>query len=1064
MEEDSESAGRSLMDLVFSWSIDDILNNDLYKYKVKQIPQSFSSVMHYLDSFIFPLIEETRADLCSSMKMLSRAPICEISHIEISDRYKSPNNLICTIDVKATACVEDNIEPYEPESGDLIALTDIRPKCLADINKPELPYLIALVQKVTEENVDGYKLKVQLSKPIASEVCVLEKGCWATFAVMLTNLTTNIRIWKALNLQLGEGSFNIISSVLQKEQSVCSNCAVCFSRERNWIESTTSGALIRSLDLNESQEEAVLNCTALKECYHKSTVKLIWGPPGTGKTKTVASFLFAMLRMKSRVVTCAPTNVAVTGIVKQLIKIASKSFEYGTYGLGDIILFGNGKRMKIDDHADLFDVFLDFRALMLNKCLQPSSGWVHCLESLICLIENPQKQYHLYLQRLQEDNSKDSDNDYGEYEQQLLGKINGELDVRSGLDSEAPKIAESFKRRTWRKIMEETMRVNNRQSRKVIKQQQSAPKLEQSERSNGLIRKHWTFEEFVKNQFHFLRNKLKFYAPVLYTHLPTSFISLKVVKSIIEALNSLDSLCPIINSINFPNSESGRIMEERLGELKALRLRFDVPDIHGIYSIKNFCLQNCNLFFCTASSSARLYVDGPRRLNIVVVDEAAQLKECESAIPLQLPGLRHAVLIGDERQLPAMVKSKTSEKAEFGRSLFDRLVSLEHERHLLNVQYRMHPLISLFPNKEFYENQISNAPRVVDKSYQKLILPGKLFGTYSFIDVPCGDEVTDDGHSLKNSIEVAVVCEILSRLFREVTASKQRISIGIISPYKAQVNAIEQKLEETKSIGENGGFTVSVRSVDGFQGGEEDVIIISTVRCNGTGSVGFLSDCRRTNVALTRARYCLWIIGSGTTLAHSDSVWEKLVTDAKARGCFFDAKEDEGLTRAIAFTLLEPANLDGFLLGNALLFRRSRWKVYYLLSRISNGWRKPDEERYLNFKEGIPDFLEYIKLDEMLYLVWNVDIMEENTSYVQVLKVWEVLPWFEIPKLAIFLYTFYSTYSIECLSRCKFRCSEGNLEVPMTWPIVTYARGDNLIASDCMEVLAKKFALLTVKD
>ena len=84
----------------------------------------------------------------------------------------------------------------------------------------------------------------------------------------------------------------------------------------------------------------------------------------------------------------------------------------------------------------------------------------------------------------------------------------------------------------------------------------------------------------------------------------------------------------------------------------------------------------------------------------------------------------------------------------------------------MNVQYRMHPLISLFPNKEFYQNQIFDAPTVLDKCYQKKILKGKLFGTYSFIDVSCGQEMTDDRHSLQNRVEVAVVCEILCRIYQ----------------------------------------------------------------------------------------------------------------------------------------------------------------------------------------------------------------------------------------------------------------------------------------------------------
>lgn len=88
-----------------------------------------------------------------------------------------------------------------------------------------------------------------------------------------------------------------------------------------------------------------------------------------------------------------------------------------------------------------------------------------------------------------------------------------------------------------------------------------------------------------------------------------------------------------------------------------------------------------------------------------------------------------------------------------------------------------------------------------------------------------------------------------------MSVSRQRLTIGIISPYKAQVNAIKKKVAELTILGDSEGITVKVSSVDGFQGGEEDVIIISTVRCNSYGLVGFLSDLRRANVALTRARY-----------------------------------------------------------------------------------------------------------------------------------------------------------------------------------------------------------------
>lgn len=92
-------------------------------------------------------------------------------------------------------------------------------------------------------------------------------------------------------------------------------------------------------------------------------------------------------------------------------------------------------------------------------------------------------------------------------------------------------------------------------------------------------------------------------------------------------------------------------------------------------------------------------------------------------------------------------------------------------------------------------------------------------------------------------------------------ARKERVSVGCITPYKAQVFAIQEKLGNTYYGGVDSFFSVNVRSVDGFQGGEEDVIIISTVRSNGKGSVGFLSNRQRANVALTRARYCCQIVG-----------------------------------------------------------------------------------------------------------------------------------------------------------------------------------------------------------
>ncbi|KAK3222794.1 hypothetical protein Dsin_009819 [Dipteronia sinensis] len=285
----------------------------------------------------------------------------------------------------------------------------------------------------------------------------------------------------------------------------------------------------------------------------------------------------------------------------------------------------------------------------------------------------------------------------------------------------------------------------------------------------------------------------------------------------------------------------------------------------------------------------------------LVIDEAAQLKESETTIPLQLPGVQHAVLIGDENQLPAMVKSSVSDKAGFGRSLFERLSSLGHTKHLLNIQYRMHPSISSFPNSNFYGDQISDSPNVKKESYRNNFLPGQMFGPYSFINIAGGKEEHENaGCSLRNMIEASAVVIIVQKLYKVYKAwigSKKKLSIGVVSPYNGQVVAIQQKLG--RLYDNRDGFSVRVKSVDGFQGSEEDIIIISTVRSNSGGSIGFLSKPQRVNVALTRARHCLWILGNERTLTRSNSVWGTLVRDAKYRRCFFNADEDEDLARAM---------------------------------------------------------------------------------------------------------------------------------------------------------------------
>ncbi|KAL6219546.1 hypothetical protein ACLB2K_007305 [Fragaria x ananassa] len=877
---------RSLVDLVFSWSLGDVLNENLYRNQVQRIPDTFDTVASYKKTFIPSLVDETHADLLLNVLILPHAPTCEI--LTIMDSDEPPDDLFYDVTYKRDMEANENDKElmYEPQAGDIIALTNVRPKCIDDLNRPPRFYLIAYVAKANDidEYPDLLQFKILSSKPINYGELGMNKSKRETlFAVRLINLMTNVRVWKALNSE--EGNTNIINKVLQAKSDDGDSCSVCFSKEKCCTRISDIWPTIRSQNLNDSQEAAVLNCINLSQCHHQNSVKLIWGPPGTGKTKTMSLTLYALFQLKCRTLTCAPTNIAVLEIAARLRRSVNQSLEYGGYGLGDIVLFGNNKRMKIDNNDDVRDIFLDHRVKILIKCLVPLSGWKHLLSSMIHLLDDPVEHYSMYLQK------------------------------------------------------------------RAAKQKQNAEKNEEGDRKEDYL---LTFEEFVKNEFDSVRLKL------------------------------------VLNDFKVPGSTVGCLRQLRTkctNTLKSLPKEFSVPISE--YALKNFCLENACLIFCTASTSSKLHVVAETRpLELLVIDEAAQLKECESAIPLQISGLRHAILVGDERQVPAMVKSKIAASADFGRSLFERLAKLGHKKHLLNVQYRMHPSISLFPKKEFYDNQIVDGPNVKETSYKRCFLKGKMYRSYSFINVANGKDEFDHRCSLKNMVEVAVVCEIVASLYK---------------------------------------------------------------------------------------------VGNASTLVTSDSVWKKLVLDAKKRNCFHNADEDSNLAQAITTALIELDQLHSLLNIGSMLFKNTIWKVCFtgdflnsitkikdtailgevlaLLTSLSRGWRSPHKDKGNVVYDGTSaQLLEKYKIKGHMNLIWTVDIIQENAHYVQVIKFWDILPFSHLPELAKRLHIVFGKLTVDKMNRCKHKCVDRATVVPMRWPVVF----SNFPIDDHEEFLSKPLSSLII--
>lgn len=175
-----------------------------------------------MNSFICPLIEETHADLLSSMETATRAPIREIWRVNLSKDFNLPKDLYYKITLKnrmRNAANDEGI--YEPEFGDLIAFTEVRPKCTDDLDRPKSPYLIALVQKVGEYG--SGEIEIRASKPIKPDEyghTGEDKQNKRLFVVHLTNMITNLRIWTALKSELEGGNMNIIKTVLQPDSTV----------------------------------------------------------------------------------------------------------------------------------------------------------------------------------------------------------------------------------------------------------------------------------------------------------------------------------------------------------------------------------------------------------------------------------------------------------------------------------------------------------------------------------------------------------------------------------------------------------------------------------------------------------------------------------------------------------------------------------------------------------------------------------------------------------------------------------------------------------------------------
>lgn len=270
---------------------------------------------------------------------------------------------------------------------------------------------------------------------------------------------------------------------------------------------------------------------------------------------------------------------------------------------------------------------------------------------------------------------------------------------------------------------------------------------------------------------------------------------------------------------------------------------------------------------CTPVTSTSKHLSR-KTFGTLFFDEASQALEPMVWIPLVK--CRRLILCGDHHQLPPVVKSMEAQKGGLGKTLLDRCIQFEGAVSLLSRQYRMNTPIMAFSNGFFYNNELEADGSVKDNTLTEEKDAGFYNTPVEFIDTAgCGFEEAQNPETLSsyNTGEGQVLYRHLQEVLQWYTALDYTtpVSIGIISPYKEQIGWLREN-QDAFSLPTEKVAELRVRTIDGFQGEECDIIYISLVRSNADMEIGFLSDIRRMNVAITRARRKLVVIGDSATI------------------------------------------------------------------------------------------------------------------------------------------------------------------------------------------------------
>ena len=401
-------------------------------------------------------------------------------------------------------------------------------------------------------------------------------------------------------------------------------------------------------------------------------------------------------------------------------------------------------------------------------------------------------------------------------------------------------------------------------------------------------------------------------------------------------------------------------------------------------AVESHLLDHASIVFSTLISAGRKNMASMMPIDFLLVDEAAQSVEAATLIPMRFQPDK-VLLVGDTKQLPATVISRALDDSD-GRpsknykwSMMWRLIEETNQPNLmLTIQYRMHPNICQWPSGQYYADRLITSPD---------ILPMPLLSntnitsrSYAIYQVSGQTESHDGSHSICNPQEAQYVIQIIEHIRRQ----NKTQSIGVITPYAAQKRLISDGLSKKRHLQ----ALVDVNTVDGFQGDERDIIIISFTR---THVSEFLKEFRRLNVAITRPKACLIILGAPTLLSNDIG---QLMADARLRKVLYSEQDlknilTSGIVPAVAQQANATTNLRDFAWNGsahhqfhyAQTFSASDWTKYFLWARRSAENNHPEAQYHLSQIYLSGNSL--IKKDSQLGLLWLDKAAQNNFPLAQ---------------------------------------------------------------------------------